>query len=301
MRVKFFIVTLHFQIFPISKILTYENQREGKGKKFSSKTFSLPPAQSFSRWLILGSTVIEITEIRISSGNYALSLSLSKIRCSWCARSIGRPIWKLNVSAGTWDFLARVFYLASRSRARASHSDPRCSSTSFRAPRLSCISINPPWHANNFVEKIERPMRRPRTLQLITWPRHDRHTASGYRTHNLLWLTGSTASRERIGDARFFCARILSLDRTHPIRVFFPSRLDFQRSRWILKGPPPIQWRIPQQFPLLSSRLPAFDRLRNFNVIPIEISVYLHFESLDCFEIVARLRGYVYLIRIGNL
>lgn len=230
-----------------------------------------------------------------------LSLSLSKIRCSWCARSIGRPIWKLNVPAGTWDFLARVFHLASRSRARASHSDPRCSSTSFRAPRLSCISINPPWHANNFVEKIERPMRRPRTLQLITWPRHDRHTASGYRTHNLLWLTGSTASRERIGDARFFCARILSLDRTHPIRVFFPSRLDFQRSRWILKGPPPIQWRIPQQFPLLSSRLPAFDRLRNFNVIPIEISVYLHFESLDCFEIVARLRGYVYLIRIGNL
>lgn len=58
---------------------------------------------------------------------------------------------------------------------------------------LPCISINPPWHANNFVEKIERPMRRPRTLQLITWPRHCRHTASGYRSHNLLWLTGSAA------------------------------------------------------------------------------------------------------------
>lgn len=44
MRVKFFIVTLHFQIFPISKILTYENQREGKGKSFPPK---LSPSSKF--------------------------------------------------------------------------------------------------------------------------------------------------------------------------------------------------------------------------------------------------------------
>lgn len=134
-----------------------------------------------------------------------------------------------------WEFLA---ILCSTSLCatftRASHSR-----TTLLIHLLSCVSINPPWHANNFVEKIERPMRRPRTLQLITWPCHCRHTASGYRSHNLLWLTGSAASRERIDDARFFCRSFPSIG-PEPARfasspslprLIFKDLVEFPRDR----------------------------------------------------------------------